>query len=140
MASFGIFLAIAVAVFTIYHREHKVIKSSGRELSLMIWIGVMINHFNTFLIFFSDPGPNVCSLLRWVGCGVAKDMKTSPLRVRPYTRVRFCMICIQHKLQLLVNTYLKKLGENYIANHLVQEIVLGIVQRFIYIFARVDGP
>jgi hypothetical protein len=50
------------------------------------------------------------------------------------------MICIQHKLQLLVNTYLKKLGENYIANHLVQEIVLGIVQRFIYIFARVDGP
>lgn len=64
IASLGVGLALAVVAFTVYHRNHRVIKSSGRELSLMMWIGVMVNHLNTFLVFFTVPGTSVCSLLR----------------------------------------------------------------------------
>jgi hypothetical protein len=46
----------------------------------------------------------------------------------------------RHQLQLLVNTYQEKLVNNYIANHLVQKIVHGIVRRFLRRIALVDGP
>ena len=45
-------------------REHKVIKSCGRELGVMIVMGVMINHLNTFFLFFARPNPGLCGFLR----------------------------------------------------------------------------
>ena len=66
IATMGVLLALSVVAFTIYHRDHRVVKSSGRELSLMMWIGVMVNHLNTFLVFFTAPGHGICSLLRYV--------------------------------------------------------------------------
>jgi hypothetical protein len=44
---------------------------------------------------------------------------------------------IGHQLKPLINTHFRK---NSIACHLVQEIVHGIVRRFVRKIARVDGP
>ena len=45
-------------------REHKVIKGCGRELGVMIVIGVLINHMNTFFMYFTTPSPGLCGFLR----------------------------------------------------------------------------
>jgi hypothetical protein len=43
------------------------------------------------------------------------------------TKVSGLWLSFEHQLHLLVNTYQEQLIENSIANHLVQEIVQGIV-------------
>ena len=64
MALFGLLVALAVLVFTCMNFSHTVIKNSGRDLATMVWIGIVINHMNTFFVFFTWPGTFSCSLTR----------------------------------------------------------------------------
>ncbi len=62
----GIILGLAFLAFSIRHYDHVVMRNSSRELSTLTWLGVMICHLNTIIIFHSFPSDSMCSLIRWV--------------------------------------------------------------------------
>jgi hypothetical protein len=64
MASLGMIVASAMLIFSVHYYEHPVIRSSGRELAVIFWIGVMVNHSLTFLLIFTEPSSFSCALLR----------------------------------------------------------------------------
>ena len=56
--------AVGIIVFVKKYYSHEIIKSSSRELSVFIWIGAVVAHFNTFLVFFTAPNNVSCGVIR----------------------------------------------------------------------------
>ena len=75
----GVALCFSVAAFAVYHREHRVIRSCSRELSIVIWTGVLINNCATYLWFFAEPGVAVCTVQRFQMMTVYRGSKTKKL-------------------------------------------------------------
>ncbi|XP_059089524.1 metabotropic glutamate receptor 2-like [Tigriopus californicus] len=64
VALLGVAGVVFVMAVNIKNYNHEKIKSSSRELSIFVWIGAVISHLNTFLVFFVIPTNFTCSLLR----------------------------------------------------------------------------
>ncbi|XP_077977690.1 metabotropic glutamate receptor 3-like [Glandiceps talaboti] len=69
LATIGIGLAAATAVFYVLHNDHILIKASSRELSYIILAGVVISYIHTFF-FMLKPSTVVCTCRRWLGFGM----------------------------------------------------------------------
>ncbi|TRY61076.1 hypothetical protein TCAL_09089, partial [Tigriopus californicus] len=65
VAILGLVIVVSVMVVVSKHFNHVMIKSSSRELSVFVWIGVLISHFHTFLVFLVKPTKLTCGLLRF---------------------------------------------------------------------------
>ena len=60
----GVAVGVAFLAFSVRHYDHVVIRNSGRELSALAWVGVMVCHVNAVLVFLAFPSPVVCGLMR----------------------------------------------------------------------------
>nr|AMD02824.1 metabotropic glutamate receptor [Caligus rogercresseyi] len=65
LALFGIMITIVVIAIGVKYREDPIFKSASMEMAYFIWTGVLICHFNTFFIIFSNPGYVSCSFERF---------------------------------------------------------------------------
>lgn len=65
LASFGLLGTVCTAVFFVKFREHAVIKAAGRELSLIMFVGLMLCYIAT-LLWLVKPSRATCAARRFV--------------------------------------------------------------------------
>lgn len=65
LISVGIMVCIGTAVVFVVQRNHRVIKASGRELSTILFLGVM-SCYVAALLHFVKPGNTVCGVKRFI--------------------------------------------------------------------------
>ena len=82
LVSVGITSCIGTAVFYVAHRHHRVIKASGRELSAILFMGI-ISCFSAAMLHFVMPTNTVCGLRRFAD-GVSMTMCYAPLLLQTY--------------------------------------------------------
>lgn len=76
----GVTISIATAVFFVVQRRYSVIKASGRELSVIIFIGVLSCYF-AVLLHFVKPANIVCGVRRFAD-GVSITICYAPVLLR----------------------------------------------------------
>ena len=76
----GVTTSIATAVYFGVHRRHCVIKASGRELSVILFIGVLSCYF-TVLLHFVKPINIVCGVRRFAD-GISMTICYAPVLLR----------------------------------------------------------
>lgn len=92
VAALGMVVAIGTFVFYVINHNHSVIKAAGRELSLIIFIGILLCFVASF-ICLAKPTDLVCTLRRYIGsscftiCYAPLLMKTNRI-YRIFTHAR----------------------------------------------------
>ena len=92
VAAVGMAVAIGTFVFYAINRNHSIIKAAGRELSLIIFIGILLCFVAAF-ICLAKPTDLVCTLRRYIGalcftiCYAPLLMKTNRI-YRIFTHAR----------------------------------------------------
>lgn len=64
LVSVGLVSTIGTAVFFVTKRQHRVIKASGRELTVILFIGVL-SCYTSVLVHFTKPENSLCGLRRF---------------------------------------------------------------------------
>ncbi|XP_068709897.1 metabotropic glutamate receptor 3-like isoform X1 [Montipora foliosa] len=80
LVSTGLITTIGTAVFFVRERNHRVIKASGRELAVFLFLGVF-SCYAAVLIHFTKPSNIVCGVRRFTD-GVSMTMCYAPLLLR----------------------------------------------------------
>ena len=80
VAGVGILVAMGTFAFYVINRDHRVIKAAGRELSLLIFIGIILCFVSSF-ICLAKPTDLVCTLYRYLG-SICFTMCYAPLLIK----------------------------------------------------------
>ena len=80
LVSVGIISNIGTAVFFVVQRRHRVVKASGRELSIILFIGV-VSCYVAVLVHFIKPTKTVCGVRRFAD-SVSMTMCYAPVLLR----------------------------------------------------------
>ena len=80
LVSLGIISSIGTAIFFFVQRRHRVIKASGRELSVILFIGV-VSCYVAVLLHFTKPDNTVCTVRRFAD-SVSMTMCYAPVLLR----------------------------------------------------------
>ena len=78
----GVWILVAMGTFAFYviNRDHRVIKAAGRELSLLIFIGIILCFVSSF-VCLAKPTDLVCTLHRYFG-SICFTMCYAPLLIK----------------------------------------------------------
>ena len=80
LVSVGIISSIGTAVFFLVQRRHGVIKASGRELSVILFLGVL-SCYVAVLVHFSTPANTICGVRRFTD-SISMTMCYAPVLLR----------------------------------------------------------
>ncbi|XP_071947980.1 metabotropic glutamate receptor-like isoform X2 [Antedon mediterranea] len=82
LSTLGLIISVLTSVVYIYHRNHTLIKASGREVMCIIMIGVVLSYIMVFF-FVSEPKNGVCGVAR-VGLIMSFTWTYAPLLVKVF--------------------------------------------------------